>query len=332
MPTGKPLSDYQLGQIDLLHEQGASQSRISQFLGCSQSAISNYLNSKTHQGLETTSYGRPKILTPRDERQISKLAATGQYSIREIQRELPFTVSKDTVHRSLTNNTDLEWRKKLTQPPLTQRHKGARLEFARKHMSWDKEWQKVIFTDEKKFNLDGPDGYSYYWHHLKKEPEIFSKRQAGGGSVMLWGGFGYNGKTELASIPPRTDSLGYQEVLKANLIREGPKIGGRGWIFQQDNASIHASRSTMDFLARKNVRTLPWLARSPDLNPMENLWAELSRGVYSHGRQYRTKQELERQIHEEWANIPLETLQNLNDSMKRRIFELILIQGGFTKY
>ncbi|OXA38649.1 Transposable element Tc3 transposase [Folsomia candida] len=185
MPTGKPLSDYQLGQVDLLREQGTSQSRISQFLGCSQSAISNYLNSKTHQGLETTSYGHPKILTPRDERPICKLAATGQ---------------------SLTNNTDLEWRKNLTQPPLTQCHKDARLEFARKYMSWDKEWQKVIFTDEKKLNLDGPDGYSYYWHHLKKEPEIFSKRQAGGGSVMLWGGFGYNGKTELASIPPRTDS------------------------------------------------------------------------------------------------------------------------------
>ncbi|OXA53531.1 Transposable element Tc3 transposase [Folsomia candida] len=174
----------------------------------------------------------------------------------------------------------------------TQRHKDARLEFARTHMSWEKEWQKVVFTDEKKFNLDGPDGYSYYWHHLKKQQEIFSKRQAGGGSVMLWGGFGYNGKTELASIPPRTDSLGYQEVLKANLLREGPKIGGRGWILQQDNASIHASRSTMEFLTRKNVRTLPWPARSPDLNPMQNLWAELSRRAYSHGRQYRIKQEL----------------------------------------
>ncbi|OXA46448.1 Transposable element Tc3 transposase [Folsomia candida] len=178
MPTGKPLSEYQLGQIDLLREQGASQSRISQFLGCSQSAISNYVNSKTHQALQISSIDRPSILTSRDERKIGKLAATGQYSIREIQRELPFNFSKDTIHRSLTNNTDLEWRKKLTQPPLTQRHKDARLDFARTHMSWDKEWRKVIFTDEKKFNLDGPDGYSHYWHHLKKEPEIFSKRQA----------------------------------------------------------------------------------------------------------------------------------------------------------
>ncbi|OXA40023.1 Transposable element Tc3 transposase [Folsomia candida] len=146
MPTGKPLSEYQLGQIDLLREQGASQSRISHFLGCSQSAISNYFNSKTHQTPETSSVGRPKILTARDERKIGQLAATGQYSVREIQRELPINVSKDTIHRSLTNNTDLEWKKKLTQPPLTQRHKDARLDFARTHMSWVQFWKNDEIT------------------------------------------------------------------------------------------------------------------------------------------------------------------------------------------
>ncbi|OXA48396.1 Transposable element Tc3 transposase [Folsomia candida] len=307
MPKGQPLSDFKLGQIQLLKDQGLSQQKIADFLGCSQSVISNYLNSRTHQGGENAQIGRPKILTERDERKIAQLASTGQYSVREIARELPISVSKDTVHRTLCNNPDLQWRKKITQPPLTQRHRDARLDFAREHMTWDKEWQKVVFSDEKKFNLDGPDGYAYYWHNLRKSPEIFSKRQAGGGSVMLWGAYGYHGKTELVSIPPRTNSAGYQDVLKANLIRQGSKIGGRGWIFQQDNASIHASRSTTDFLAAKNVQTLKWPARSPDLNPMENLWAELSRRVYSHGRQYRSKWELEQAIH-------------------------MVVHGGFTKY
>lgn len=148
---------------------------------------------------------------------------------------------------------------------------------------------------------------------------------------MFWGGFGYNGKTELAPIPPKCNSVGYQEVLQANLLREGPKIAGRGWIFQQDNAPIHSSRSTTAWLEQKRVRTMDWPARSPDLNPMENLWGLLARKVYAHGKQYSSKQELERAIHDEWAKIPTATLRTLNDSIKRRIFEVIVARGGYTK-
>ncbi|OXA36697.1 Transposable element Tc3 transposase [Folsomia candida] len=279
MPKGQPLSEFKLGQIQLIRDQSLSQQKIADFLGCSQSVISNSLNSKTHQGGENAPVGRPKVLTERNERKIAQLASTGKYSVRDIARELPISVSKDTVHRALCNNQDLQWRKIVTQPPLTQRHRDARLDFAREHMTWEKKWDKVVFSDEKK-----------------------------------------------------TDSAGYQDVLKANLIRQGSKIGGRGWIFQQDKASVHASRSTTDFLAAKNIRTLDWPARSPDLNPMENLWAELARRGYGHGRQYGIKRELEQAIHQEWANIPIETLRNLTDSMKRRIFEVILAHGGFTRY
>ena len=41
-------------------------------------------------------------------------------------------------------------------------------------MTWKSEWQKVVWTDGKKCNLDGPDGFSYYWHDLRKEPLNFS--------------------------------------------------------------------------------------------------------------------------------------------------------------
>ena len=46
-----------------------------------------------------------------------------------------------------------------------------------------------MFYGEKKFNLDGPDGSPYYWHNLRKEKQLFSKRLFGGGSVMVWGAF-----------------------------------------------------------------------------------------------------------------------------------------------
>jgi len=44
----------------------------------------------------------------------------------------------------------------------TVKHKEARLNFAKKHIPWTQEWQNVIFSNEKKFNLDGPNGIRYY--------------------------------------------------------------------------------------------------------------------------------------------------------------------------
>ena len=46
-------------------------------------------------------------------------------------------------------------------------------------------WRRVIFSDEKKFNLDGPDGLSHYWHDLRKEPRWFKKRHTGGVNIMV---------------------------------------------------------------------------------------------------------------------------------------------------
>jgi len=50
-----------------------------------------------------------------------------------------------------------------------------------------------MLSDEKKLNLDGPDGFKFYWHDLWEEPKIFSKRQFGDGSVMIWAGVSSNG-------------------------------------------------------------------------------------------------------------------------------------------
>ena len=56
---------------------------------------------------------------------------------------------------------------------------------------------KQSLVTKKKFNLDGPYGYRYYWHDLRKEKQYFSKRHFGGGSLMIWGAYGLNGNTYL---------------------------------------------------------------------------------------------------------------------------------------
>ena len=53
----------------------------------------------------------------------------------------------------------------------------------------DEDWTRTIFSDEKKFNQNGPDGFEGYWHGLRKEIRVFSTPQSGGGSVIVWDAF-----------------------------------------------------------------------------------------------------------------------------------------------
>ena len=126
----------------------------------------------------------------------------------------------------------LKYKKKKRQHRLTASHKQRRIEWAKEYVTWKDQWRCVIFSDEKKFNLDGPDGWAYYWHDLRRDKEIFSKRQQGGKSLMVWGGFGYGGKASLEFPTGRMNAIHYQTLLEEYLIPVAERIGTKNWIFQ----------------------------------------------------------------------------------------------------
>ena len=65
-------------------------------------------------------------------------------------------------------------KKKDDKIPSLKNHKSARAEWTEAMLSIIDDWDNIIFSDEKKFNLDEPDGHQfYYWHDLRLEKEIF---------------------------------------------------------------------------------------------------------------------------------------------------------------
>lgn len=180
--------------------------------------------------------------------------------------------------------------------------------------------------------MDGPDGNRDYWRDIRREPAIFSKRPMGGGGVMVWAGVSKLGRTSIVFVRGKMNSEGYQNILENFLLPFLDRWPHLEHIFQQDNASVHASASTRQWLETHNIATLPWPAKSPDLSPIENVWAMLVRAVYREKRQFGTVNELKKAIEEEWNQLDQNKLAELIDTMNKRLIEVISNKGGVTHY
>ncbi|KHJ80443.1 hypothetical protein OESDEN_19882 [Oesophagostomum dentatum] len=329
MPRGALLSLEKQAKITSLKDLGLSIKKISEKIGRSRHVITTFLHDPDKYG-KNGKGGRHRKITPRDARRICRRASNSCSSVSQIKADLQFPFSRTTVWRAIKRSSTIVRAVMKKFPRLSEADKRARLQFAHSNMSTD--WSKMIWSDEKKFNLDGCDGLRSYWHDLRKEPKFFSTRNFAGGSLMVWGAFYGNRKLELAFTSSRMDSAEYQQVLSSRLLPLFRRHRGRDLLFQQDNARIHVSRSTVAFLSEHRIKLLDWPTRSPDLNPIENLWGILVRRVYSGNKRYESVTELRNALVETWNNIEPAILENLVKSLSDRLYEVVTSQGRLTKY
>jgi transposase len=327
MSIGKRLTEKEQGKIDALKREGYSNREVAKKIKRSPKVVNNYLRLGDKYGLKGRR-GRKSSARPILKKRIIHLACQESMSSAQIKDELQLSQTSRTVRNILSSSPTVIFKKFKSKPQLTEEHKEARLAFAKRSIQNRVDWSKIIWSDEKKFNLDGPDGIRYYWHDLRYEPNYLSRRNFGGGTLMIWGAFIGNQLFDLVVVETTMNSAKYKEMLNESLL---PFIK-RGWTFMHDGAKIHQSIETKEWLNSNKIPVLEWPANSPDLNPIENLWGTLTRAVFANGRQFKTKAELKTEIFKQWALIKSKELSNLVGSMTDRIVEVIAKKGGNTKY
>lgn len=205
------------------------------------------------------------------------------------------------------------------KPLLSPQNRVQRYRWAQNHVFWDQaRFQQVVWTDESRFRLFSNNGQIRVWRQRGesyRDDLIQRRTQGGGGSVHVWGGVWHGGRSELQILVRAVNGQQYCNILTTFL--DGQQLPAGLWMLQQDNAPAHRCALVHGFLQDRHVRVMPWPSKSPDLNPIENVWDHIGRRV--HAQHPQNLRQLADVIQQEWLLIPQEYLDTLVSSMHPRI-------------
>ncbi|GFX56278.1 transposable element Tcb2 transposase [Trichonephila clavipes] len=228
-------------------------------------------------------------------------------------------ISRKTIARRLRGG-GLYARRPVVCVPLTRQHRTARLQWCREHHNWtEQDWACVLFSDESRFSLSSDCRRQLIWREsgTAYRPEnIQEKDRYPTCSIMVWAGIMINGRTCLHVVAngTMTGQRYIDEVLLPHVRLFRGAVGDK-FVFMYDNATCHRTLAVQDCLDSEGIQRLVWPARSPDLNPIENVWDALGR--QGAGRNYSptNKNTLIRALTEEWDKLPQKLLDNVVQSM-----------------
>lgn len=169
---------------------------------------------------------------------------------------------------------------------------------------------------------------------------MVATRRSGRVTAGQFGWMNASGIGELADVGPgRFTGAKYVDILEEVLL---PSV--QAWLFPdnvpfyliQDNSPIHTCRAVREWFARHpHITLLPHPPRSPDLNPMEHIWAAMVRKMPDLERP-RTRGAVIAATLEAWEQLRRAPGQpftaELVASMPRRLNAVLGAGGGYTAY
>ena len=302
-------------QCQQLLAKGWSFNDISKFLRMSSKTVA-----KVAKGLTpaTRSPGRPSTLTSEHIRfiEVNSLA-----NARLTDEELA-EMTRSRFGISLSRTTVCRVRQKLGfvyRPPkvvqaLTEEQKKVRFDFCNWILQHRDEVPNIIFSDESRFQK----GCDNKWRRIRRgqwNESCYSERKKFPPGCMVWGAIGVNYRTPLIKCSSGVTSAEYRQILeKSRLISDlDGKYGRSKWTFMQDGAACHTAKDTEAWLESQHVCVVPgWPANSPDLNPIELIWAIMK--VQLRKQKVETEEEFYRTLCGIWEALEETAINSLVES------------------
>jgi len=235
----------------------------------------------------------------------------------------PTTVRKDLIAMGFVARRRPRGPQRKPGDPATRLH-FADMQLLIRPTSW---FENILFSDEKWIDCNSRGGFQWC---LPGEGPARVERYTWAPKIHLWGVVGVSFRFLVVYREGKGQQTG--ETYKKNclhplLARLRALNRVKRAIFQFDGERSHKTRNVLRYLDNQGLQYIAdWPARSPDLSPIENVWALLQRQVDTHGPA--DVEQLERFVRQEWDALDTGKLNRMVLSFSGRLHRVVEKHGA----
>ncbi|KAL7295738.1 hypothetical protein TKK_0011082 [Trichogramma kaykai] len=334
--------DNNLGVIRGFIELGMSSAEIAIRAQCNKKTVKKWrsrlrLGVPMEDGRKNNS-GQIKVSEENLEAVVRQLQEEPFNSVKNAHAVLHIPGSVKTLRKAMKDRTNMRFRRPATKPRLLAPHYEKRMIYAQTNSDMTEfMWWQTIFMDEKTFSST-KDGRTGVWRPIGSrfdEENCIESTVSGRHSMSFYGWFNGDGNADLIEIDRKLNAKQYVHILDTwfyprvmELYPDAEEI-----YIVEDNSPIHTAKDVQFwYQEHPHLILLDHPPRSPDLNPIENMWAQLTRNWVP--EDIRTPAAMRNKLRDSWNALLRnpQYFERLTRSMPARLQEVLLRQGAPTHY